>query len=118
MPSRSAAAIDRGERRASDFAIFYRVNALSRSVERALREAGVPYQMVRGQEFYGRKEIKDVLAYCQLVNNPADDVAFERSVNSPSRGIGKKSLERLNEHAYRYGTSLMDAARSRNSSRG
>lgn len=104
-------AIERGERRASDFAVFYRVNALSRSVERALRKAGVPYQMVRGQEFYGRKEIKDILAYCQLANNPHDDVAFERSVNSPTRGIGKKSIDRLNEHAYRYGTSLLDAAR-------
>ncbi len=104
-------AIDRGDRRASDFAVFYRMNALSRSIERALRKAGVPYQMVRGQEFYGRKEIKDILAYCQLANNPHDDVAFERSVNSPTRGIGKKSIERLNEHAYRYGTSLLAAAR-------
>ncbi|WP_252856005.1 ATP-dependent helicase [Aeoliella straminimaris] len=105
------AAIERGERRASDFAIFYRTNALSRSMERALRAAGVPYQMVRGQEFYGRKEIKDVLAYCQLANNPHDDVAFDRSVNSPTRGIGKKSIERLNLHAYRHGTSLLEAAR-------
>ena len=105
------AAIERGERRASDFAIFYRTNALSRSMERALRAAGVPYQMVRGQEFYGRKEIKDVLAYCQLANNPHDDVAFDRSVNSPTRGIGKKSIERLNLHAYSHGTSLLEAAR-------
>jgi DNA helicase-2/ATP-dependent DNA helicase PcrA len=104
-------AIERGERRARDFAVFYRVNALSRSVERALRKAGVPYQMVRGQEFYGRKEVKDILAYCQLANNPQDDVAFERAVNSPTRGIGKKSIERLNEHAYRYGTSMLEAAR-------
>ena len=64
-----------GRRRPRDFAIFYRVNALSRSLEHALREHGVPYQMVRGQEFYQRKEIKDVLAYCQLVNNPRDDMA-------------------------------------------
>lgn len=105
------AAIASGERQASDFAIFYRVNALSRSMERGLRAAGVPYQMVRGQEFYGRREIKDVLAYCQLANNPSDDVAFERSVNSPTRGVGKKSIERLNEHAYRFGTSLLEAAR-------
>ncbi|WP_145246423.1 ATP-dependent helicase [Aeoliella mucimassa] len=103
--------IERGERSASDFAIFYRVNALSRSLERALRKAGVPYQMVRGQEFYGRKEIKDLLAYCQLANNPQDDVAFDRAVSAPTRGVGKKSIERLNMHAYRYGTSLLDAAR-------
>lgn len=100
-----------GDRRASDFAVFYRVNALSRSVERALRAAGVPYQMVRGQEFYGRKEIKDILAYCQLANNPSDDVAFERSVNSPTRGVGKKSIERLNDHAYRFGATLLESAR-------
>ena len=91
----------------SDFAIFYRMNALSRSLEKALREAGVPFQMVRGQEFYQRKEIKDVLAYCQLVNNPLDDIAFERTVNTPARGIGKKTLQRLGEYAYRLGLQLM-----------
>ncbi|WP_425398421.1 ATP-dependent helicase [Aeoliella sp.] len=112
------AAIEGGQRRASDFAVFYRTNALSRSMERALRAAGVPYQMVRGQEFYGRKEIKDVLAYCQLANNSHDDVAFDRSVNSPTRGVGKKSIERLNLHAYRYGTSLLDAARQADSIEG
>jgi DNA helicase-2/ATP-dependent DNA helicase PcrA len=98
-------------RRPSDFAVFYRVNALSRALEKAFHTAGIPYQMVRGQEFYQRKEIKDVLSYCQLVNNPRDDVAFERTVNTPSRGIGRKTVERLTEHAYRYGTPLLDAAR-------
>jgi len=106
------AAVASGRRRPSDFAIFYRVNALSRAVEKALRTAGVPYQMVRGQEFYARKEIKDVLAYCQLVNNPRDDMAFERTVNTPPRGIGRKTIERLTEHAYRYGLPLLEAARA------
>jgi DNA helicase-2/ATP-dependent DNA helicase PcrA len=105
------AAVESGHRTPSDFAIFYRVNALSRALEKALRAAGVPYQMVRGQEFYARKEIKDVLAYCQLVNNPRDDMAFERTVNTPSRGIGRKTIERLTEHAYRYGLPLLEAAR-------
>ena len=100
-----------GQRKPSDFAIFYRVNALSRALEKALRAAGIPYQMVRGQEFYARKEIKDVLAYCQLVNNPRDDMAFERTVNTPPRGIGRKTIERITEHAYRYGTPLLEAAR-------
>ncbi|HEY4233177.1 MAG TPA: UvrD-helicase domain-containing protein, partial [Lacipirellulaceae bacterium] len=104
-------AIAAGRRRPSDFAIFYRVNALSRALEQALRRAAIPYQMIRGQEFYQRKEIKDVLAYCQLVNNPRDDVAFERTVNSPPRGIGKKTIDRLNEHAYRLGLPLLGAAR-------
>ena len=104
-------AIDSGARRASDFAVFYRINALSRTVERALRLQAIPYQIVRGQEFYQRREIKDVLAYCQLANNPRDDVAFERCVNAPTRGIGRKTLERLNEHAYRQAIPLLDAAR-------
>ncbi|QDU90049.1 ATP-dependent DNA helicase PcrA [Pirellulimonas nuda] len=104
-------AIDSGERRASDFAIFYRINALSRSIERALREARVPFQMVRGQEFFQRKEIKDVLAYCQLAANPRDDVAFERTVNTPARGIGKKTIDALAEHAYRTGSPMLEAAR-------
>ncbi|MGD9636469.1 MAG: ATP-dependent helicase, partial [Pirellulales bacterium] len=105
------AAIATGRRRPSDFAIFYRVNALSRAVEQALRRARVPFQMIRGQEFYARKEIKDVLAYCQLVNNPRDDIAFERTVNTPPRGIGKKTIDRVNEHAYRHGLPLLEAAR-------
>lgn len=105
-------AVHSGRRKPSDFAIFYRVNALSRALEKALRTAGVPYQMVRGQEFYARKEIKDVLAYCRLVNNPRDDMAFERTVNTPPRGIGRKSIERINEHAYRYGLPLLEASRA------
>jgi DNA helicase-2/ATP-dependent DNA helicase PcrA len=106
------AAVETGKRNPNDFAIFYRVNALSRAVEKALRMASVPYQMVRGQEFYARKEIKDVLAYCQLVNNPRDDMAFERTINTPVRGIGRKTVERLTEHAYRYGLPLLEAARA------
>jgi DNA helicase-2/ATP-dependent DNA helicase PcrA len=104
-------AIDSGARRASDFAVFYRINALSRTVERALRLEAIPYQIVRGLEFYQRREIKDVLSYCQLANNPRDDVAFERCVNAPTRGIGRKTLERLNEHAYAHGIPLLEAAR-------
>src|SRR4051812_40111611 len=105
------AAVEGGQRKPSDFAIFYRVNALSRALEKALRAAGIPYQMVRGQEFYARKEIKDVLAYCQLVNNPRDDMAFERTVNTPPRGIGRKTIERITEYAYRYGLPLLEASR-------
>jgi DNA helicase-2/ATP-dependent DNA helicase PcrA len=104
-------AVENSERKPSDFAVFYRVNALSRAIEKAMRAASVPFQMVRGQEFYARKEIKDVLAYCQLVNNPRDDMAFERTVNMPPRGIGRKTIERMTEHAYRYGTPLLESAR-------
>ncbi len=106
-----AEAIAAGRHQASDFAIFYRVNALSRVLESALRQAGVPYQIIRGQEFYQRKEIKDVLAYCQLINNPRDDQAVLRTINTPARGIGRKTIDRLTQHAYRHGLSLLDAAR-------
>jgi DNA helicase-2/ATP-dependent DNA helicase PcrA len=98
-------------RRPRDFAIFYRVNALSRSLESALRDQGVPYQMVNGVEFYQRREIKDVLAYLQLVNNPRDDVALLRVINNPPRAIGKSTIGRLAEHANRHGFSLLQAAR-------
>jgi DNA helicase-2/ATP-dependent DNA helicase PcrA len=106
-----AESIESGTRKASDYAILYRVNALSRAIERKLREAGVPYQMVRGQEFYQRKEIKDVLAYCQLVNNPQDDQAVLRTINTPARGIGRKTVDQLSEYAYTHGIPLLEAAR-------
>jgi DNA helicase-2/ATP-dependent DNA helicase PcrA len=100
-----------GRRRASDFAIFYRVNALSRALEFALRDQGVPFHLVRGLEFYQRKEIKDMLGFLQLINNPNDDVALLRVINTPPRGIGKTTINRIREHAGRYGLTLLDAAR-------
>jgi DNA helicase-2/ATP-dependent DNA helicase PcrA len=100
-----------GRRRARDFAVFYRVNALSLDFERALRQQGVPYQMVRGLEFFQRKEIKDVLSYLQLLANPHNDVALLRVINTPRRGIGKATVERLADHATRHGLTLLDAAR-------
>jgi DNA helicase II / ATP-dependent DNA helicase PcrA len=104
--------ISSGARRPKDFAIFYRVNALSRSLERALREFDVPYQMIRGLEFYQRKEIKDVLAYCQLINNPRDDQAVLRTINTPTRGIGRKTVDRVGEFAYIHGLPILDACRA------
>ena len=106
-----AAEIRAGRRRPRDFAIFYRVNALSRSLEFALRDEGIPYQMVNGLEFYQRREIKDALAYLHLINNPRDDNAFLRVINTPPRGIGKSTITKLGEHAAHYQLSLLDAAR-------
>jgi len=111
IAARIAEEVRRGARRPSDYAVFYRVNALSRAFEFALREYGVPYQMVRGLEFFQRKEIKDVLAYLQLVNNPRDDMAFLRVINAPSRGIGKTTIARLSDHASPRGLTLLEAAR-------
>ena len=107
-----AAEIHAGRRRPRDFAIFYRVNALSRALEFALRERGIPYQMVHALEFFQRKEIKDVLAYLQLLNNPHDTIALLRVINVPVRGIGKATVDRLSEFAAQRRTSLLDAARA------
>ncbi|MEO8495491.1 MAG: UvrD-helicase domain-containing protein [Planctomycetota bacterium] len=98
-------------RRPRDFAIFYRVNSLSRSFENALRGSAIPYQIIKGVEFYQRKEIKDVIAYLHLVNNPRNDVAFLRVINTPPRRIGKTTVTKLSQHARRYGMSLLEAAR-------
>jgi len=103
--------IRRGRRRPRDFAIFYRVNALSRSLEFALRDEGVPYQIVSGLEFYERREIKDTMAYLRLINNPRDDNALLRIINVPPRGIGKTTVQRLLNHAEEKDLSLLDAAR-------
>jgi DNA helicase-2/ATP-dependent DNA helicase PcrA len=106
-----ASEVRAGRRRPRDFAIFYRVNALSRSLEFAMRDLGIPYQMVNGLEFYQRREIKDVVGYLQLINNPRDDVALLRVINNPPRAIGKSTITKLLEHAERQRISLLDAAR-------
>lgn len=105
-------AIQKGNRRAKDFAILYRTNWLSRSFEHTLRQCGVPYQVFNGHEFYQRKEIKDIVAYLHLLNNPDDSVAFQRVVNLPSRKIGKVTLTRLQRYARENTISMMEAARN------
>ena len=81
--------------RYADCAVLYRANFMQRAIEAALRLEAIPYQVIAGLEFYQRREIKDLVAYLRLAVNPADDVAFLRVVNTPSRGIGETSLERL-----------------------
>jgi len=92
-----------GGGRLSDVAVFYRINALSLPIEMALRRAGLAYQVARGVEFYGRKEIKDLLAYVRVLVNPADATSLRRIINSPPRGIGKTTVERLDALASRSG---------------
>ncbi|HEX5102507.1 MAG TPA: 3'-5' exonuclease, partial [Pirellulaceae bacterium] len=99
------------KRRPRDFAIFYRTNALSRQFEHALREHVIPYQIVNGLEFYQRKEIKDILAYLHLLNNSRSDVALLRIINTPTRGIGKATVDRLRDFARMKGLPLLEAAR-------
>jgi len=88
-----------GDCEPGDCAIMYRTNAQSRVVEEAFIRAGLPYKLVGAQRFYGRKEIKDLLAYLRLVHNPADSVGLMRVINTPPRGVGAKTLEQLNTAA-------------------
>ncbi|MGM0441206.1 MAG: ATP-dependent helicase [Elusimicrobiota bacterium] len=92
----------------SDFAIFYRVNAQSRTFEDALRSARLNYRIIGGVKFYERKEIKDILAYIKVLVNPADDVSMERIINTPRRGIGKVTLGRIKEAASGESKSIFD----------
>ena len=93
----------------SDMAIFYRMNALSRVMEEALFDAGVPYQIARGVEFYNRKEIKDVLAYLRVIANPADEVSLERIMNVPPRGLSDATEAKLKQFAASNSISLFEA---------
>jgi DNA helicase II / ATP-dependent DNA helicase PcrA len=111
IAARIADEIREGNRSPADFAVVYRINALSRQLEHAMRSAGIPYQIVNGLEFYQRREIKDLLAYLHLLNNPRNNFALLRIVNTPPRGIGKVTIERLTRHARQRGISLLDAAR-------
>jgi DNA helicase-2/ATP-dependent DNA helicase PcrA len=95
----------------SDFAVFFRVNALSRALELALVHARIPYQVAAGAAFYERTEVKDLLSYLRLIHNPADRAAFRRVVNTPARGIGKTSVDKLLGWAEREKLSPLEAAR-------
>ncbi len=109
VASEIATAVLAGRRTPRDFAILFRANALSRSFELALRTRGVSYQLVRGLEFFKRREIRDVVAWLRLLRNPRDDEALLRVVNVPPRGIGRQSLDRLAAWAEDHGATRLDA---------
>ena len=94
-----------------DIAVFYRTNAQSRALEELLVRQGIPYRVVGGTRFYERREIKDALAYLQLISNPDDTVAARRVLNVPKRGIGAKAEEAIAAHAAHYGISFGAALR-------
>lgn len=94
-----------------DFAVLYRTNAQSRLFEHALMRRQIPFQLIGGFRFYLRKEIKDLVAYLLLVHNPDDNVALQRAINSPSRGIGKQTLDKIAAHAATGGVSMLEACR-------
>lgn len=95
VASRIAAQVGIGARHYDDFAVLYRTNAQSYTLERALLQQHIPYQIIGGIRFYDRKEIKDIIAYLRLLYQPNDRMSFSRIVNVPTRGIGATSLERF-----------------------
>ena len=95
-----------------DIAVLYRTNAQSRLLEEEMLKNGIPYRIVGSFYFYNRKEIKDLLCYLRLINNPNDDVSFLRVINTPKRGIGDKTIENLTNIATENGTSLFEAISS------
>ncbi len=99
-----------GEGTYNDYAVFYRTNAQSRVLEEQLRTNSIPYKIVGGVRFYERMEIKDILGYLKLTLNYSDDMAFKRVINVPARGIGKTTIEKLEEFSMARKLSLTDAA--------
>lgn len=91
-----------------DIAIFYRTNAQSRVIEDALRNARIAYRVVAGIKFYDRKEVKDLLAYLRLVVNPKDNLALSRVINTPARGIGARTLRKIEDEAIKKNISLWE----------
>ncbi|MBW4549835.1 MAG: DNA helicase PcrA [Aphanocapsa sp. GSE-SYN-MK-11-07L] len=98
-----------------NFAILYRTNAQSRPFEEVLVRWGVPYTVVGGLKFYDRREIKDVIAYLRLIINPADTVSLKRVINTPRRGIGKTTVDRLVQAAQELGVPLWEIIRDETS---
>lgn len=101
--------VDYGRAAYNDFAVLYRTNAQSRVIEEKLLMKNIPYKIIGGQNFYQRKEIKDILAYLKIINNTTDDLAIERVINVPKRGIGETTLGYAKAYAQEMGINLYDA---------
>ena len=104
--------VSRGERKYKDFAVLYRVNAQSNNLENAFARSGMPYRMLGGVRFADRKEIRDIVAYLQLINNHADRERLLRIINEPKRKIGPKAIEAIIDIAAAEGCSLFDVVRN------
>jgi len=97
------------EKNYADFAVLYRTNAQSRVLEEIMLKEGVPYRLYGGIRFYDRKEIKDILSYLRIVENPVDDITLQRIINVPKRGIGLKTVEKFQDYANEQGESLFSS---------
>lgn len=96
-------------KRLNEFAVLYRTNAQSRVIEEAFMSHGIPYRIIGGFKFYDRKEVKDVIAYLRLIQNPDEDVSLKRIINIPKRGIGNTTLESIQSYARQNDDSLFGA---------
>ncbi len=96
----------------SDFAVLYRMNTQSRAIEEILNREGIPYKIIGGLKFYERKEIKDIISYLRLIQNPADNLSLKRIINEPKRGIGKASLENIETLANQNGISMYEVIKN------
>ncbi len=94
--------------RYSDFAILYRMNTQSRAIEEILRRESIPYKIIGGLKFYERKEIKDIISYLRLIQNPSDNLSLKRIINEPKRGIGKTSLDKIEELSINSGVPMYE----------
>jgi DNA helicase-2/ATP-dependent DNA helicase PcrA len=103
--------VEQGKARLSDCAVMYRTNAQSRALEEAFIRYGTPYWLVAGTRFYERREVKDIIAYLRLIQNPCDGVSLMRIINVPQRGIGERSLSQLAGWANSHGVSQYEALR-------
>ena len=92
----------------SDFVVLYRMNSQSRAIEEILRREDIPYKIVGGLKFYERKEIKDIISYLRLIYNPSDNISLKRVINEPKRGIGKTSVDNLQEISEKTGMSMFE----------
>ncbi len=101
--------VEEKKRSYHDFAVLYRTNAQSRTVEESFVKSNVPYQIVGGHKFYDRKEIMDIMAYLKLVANPSDSMSFNRIINTPKRGIGPVSVRRFLDFAHENNLSILGA---------
>ncbi len=101
--------VDNGRADYNDYAILYRTNAQSRALEEKLMMKNIPYKIIGGQNFYQRREIKDILAYLRIIANPTDDLSVERVVNVPKRGIGQTTVEKVKAYAREHDMNLYQA---------
>ena len=92
----------------SDFAVLYRMNTQSRAIEDILRRENIPYKIIGGLKFYERKEIKDLIAYLRLIQNSSDNLSLKRIINEPKRGIGKTSLDKIEQLSNEIGKSMYE----------